>query len=97
MTDIKSNLTKSQIETIAFMMANHIQMDSIKMTDEIQSYLPQLDSYSITDLIMGAVNNEIIRQLSEVKKNNEEIELVNFYIESLYEDLNQETNSQSTH
>lgn len=85
MSNVKKHMTIHQIRTIAFMMANHV--DSIEMNDNVRNHLPQLDSYGIADAIMGAVSQEVFRQLSNIKENGEEIELVDYYIQSLFEEL----------
>ena len=85
MSIVKSHMTENQIKTIAFMMANHVE--SLQMNDEVRSHLPQLDGGGIADAVMGAVHNEIVRQLTPLINQGKEIELVNFYIESLFEEL----------
>lgn len=94
MTIVKRHMTLNQIETIAFMLANHV--DSLQMNEEVRSHLPQLDTAGIADAVMGAVYNEIVRQLKKVSNKGQEIELVNFYIESLFEELSL-SSGQSTH
>ena len=91
---VKRHMTRNQIETIAFMLANYV--DSLKMNNEVRSHLPQLDSAGIADAVMGAVYNEIIRQLTPLINQGKEIELVNFYIQSLFEELSL-SSTPSTH